>query len=64
MAREEALVKMQEVRQVDAAQATRVLWETYHPYRLWFLLAALGIASAVGIFFYSRCARKYEAADV
>jgi len=64
VAREEALIKVQEVLHVDAAQATRVLWETYHPYRLWFPFAALGFASAVGIFFYARWARRYEAADV
>jgi POT family proton-dependent oligopeptide transporter len=64
VAREEAMLKMQEVLHMDAAQATRVLWEIYHPYRLWFPFAALGFASAVGIFFYARWVRKYEAADV
>jgi MFS family permease len=64
VARQDAMVKLQDVLHVDAAQATRVLWETYHPYQLWYPFAALGLVSAVGIFFYSRWAKKYEAADV
>lgn len=64
VARQDAMVKLQEVLNVDAAQATRVLWDAYHPYQLWYPFAALGLISAVGIFFYARWAKKYEAADI
>jgi POT family proton-dependent oligopeptide transporter len=62
--RTEAMAKLQDVLHLDASQATRLLWQTYHPYQLWYPFAGLGLASAIGIFFYARWARKYEAADV
>ena len=55
---------LQQALQLDARQATELLWQAYHPYQLWYPFAAIGIASAIGIFFYARWARKYEAADV
>ena len=49
---------------MNASDATTLLWNTYHPYQLWYQFAAIGFASAIGIFFYSRWVRKYEAADI
>ena len=62
--RTEAMQRLQEVLGVDAAQATRLLWHTYDPWRLWIPFASIGIASAIAIFFYARWVRKYEAPDV
>ncbi len=59
-----AMVKLQEVLGVDAAEATRMLWHAYEPWRLWIPFASTGIASAVAIFFYARWVKKYEAPDV
>jgi MFS family permease len=59
-----AVEKLQEVLGVDAVRATELLWNAYHPWRLWIPFASVGIASAIGIFFYARWVRKYEAADV
>ena len=55
---------VQGVMHLDATAATRLLWDAYHPWKLWIPFAAIGIASAVGIFFYSRWVAKYEAADI
>ncbi len=62
--RTDAMVALQRSTGLDAARATQLLWDTYHPFRLWYPFAAIGIASAIGIFFYARWARKYEGADV
>jgi hypothetical protein len=62
--RTQAMTRLQEVLQVDAGEATRLLWTTYHPYTLWYPFVAIGIGAAVAIFFYARWARRYEAADV
>lgn len=62
--RTQAMESLQQALQLDARQATELLWHAYHPYQLWYPFAAIGIASAIGIFFYARWARKYEAADV
>jgi MFS family permease len=59
-----AMEKLQQVLGVSAAQATDLLWKTYEPWRLWIPFAAIGLAAAIGIFFYAKWAKKYEAADV
>jgi len=62
--RTKAVATLQGALNIDATAATRLLWDTYHPWKLWIPFAAIGIASAVGIWFYARWARQYEAADV
>jgi MFS family permease len=62
--RTEAMNKLMEVSGLTAQQATDLLWDVYHPYKIWYRFAAIGMAAAVGIFFYARWVRKYEAADV
>ncbi len=57
VARTGAVARLQEVLHLDAGAATRLLWETYHPYRLWYPFAAIGLASALGIFLYARWVR-------
>jgi len=59
-----AMNKLMEVSGLNAQQATDLLWDVYHPYKLWYRFAAIGIAAAIGIFLYSRWVRKYEAPDV
>lgn len=62
--RTEAMNKLMEVTKLSSADATNLLWGIYHPYRPWFIFAAVGIASAVGMFFYGRWVKRFEAADV
>jgi proton-dependent oligopeptide transporter, POT family len=59
-----AMEALQRATHLDASAATRLLWDAYHPYKLWYPFVAVGIASAIGIFFYARWVRKYEAADI
>jgi POT family proton-dependent oligopeptide transporter len=62
--RNQAMEALQQALQLDARQATELLWHTYHPYELWYPFAAIGIASAVGMWFYARWARRYESPDI
>jgi len=62
--RTEAMNKLMEITGMGPIEATEMLWSVYHPYKLWYQFAAVGIVSAIGIFFYSRWVRKYEASDV
>lgn len=64
VARPQAMVKLQEVTGMDAVEATKMLWHAYDPYKLWYQFAAVGIVSAIGMFFYSRWIRRYEAPDI
>lgn len=49
---------------MGAAQTTTMLWNTYHPYKLWYQFAAIGIASSIGIAIYSYFAHKWQTKDV
>ncbi len=62
--RTKAVVKLQEALGIDAVQVTKLLWDTYDPYKLWYQFAAIGMAAAIGMFFYGRAARKWEAPDI
>jgi hypothetical protein len=59
-----AMERLQQVLGMSPSDATTLLWNTYHPYQLWYPFASIGIAAAIGIFFYARWVRKHEAADV
>lgn len=62
--RTQAFETLQKTLNLDANALTRLLWDTYHPWKLWIPFALVGLASAVGIFLYARWVRKFEAADV
>jgi MFS family permease len=62
--RTHAMDTLQRVAGLDAVRATDLLWQAYHPWKLWIPFASVGIAAAIGIWLYSLWVRKYEAADV
>lgn len=62
--RTEAFRKLQEVTGLDPSAATQLLWDAYHPYKLWYQFAAVGIASAIAMIFYARWVKKYEAPEI
>ena len=64
VARPEAMTKLMDITGMDAIAATNMLWHQYHPYKLWYQFAAIGIASAIGMLIYARWVKKHEAADV
>ncbi len=58
--RPEAMSILQQKLNINAVEATKLLWNSYHPYTIWYWFAGVGIASAIGIFFYSHWVKKYE----
>jgi len=62
--RTEAMNKLVELTGQSHQEATDMLWYQYDPWKLWIPFAALGMLSAIGMFFYARWVRKYEASDV
>jgi MFS family permease len=60
--RHDAFSKLMEATGKNAVDATNLLWSTYHPYELWYQFAAIGMASAIGIFIYSKAVKKSEGA--
>lgn len=59
-----AMEALQKALNLDPNAATRLLWDTYHPWQLWIPFALIGVGSAVGIFFYARWVRQYESDDI
>ncbi len=62
--RPEAMDTLQRVSGLSAQQATELLWKAYDPYTLWYQFAAIGFASAIGMWLYARWVKKYEEPDV
>ena len=58
--RSDAFSKLMEATGKNAVDATNLLWNTYRPYELWYQFAAIGIASAIGIFIYSMAVKRSE----
>jgi hypothetical protein len=48
----------------DARAVSDLLWDTYHPYKVWFPLAAIGFASLVGILVFARMSKRWKDMDV
>ena len=48
----------------DANAVTRLLWDTYRPYQVWYPFAAIGLASLVGVVVFGRISRRWKDLDV
>ena len=61
--RTEAMEVLQRVLDKTPAEVTDILWLTYSPYQVWFLFAAIGIASAGALAVFGRYARRWPDFD-
>jgi MFS family permease len=59
--RTEAMTKLQGVLGQDAAQTTRLLWDTYSPHtHVWLPFAAVGVVAVIALIIFARMARKWS----
>jgi MFS family permease len=59
--RTQAFAKLQEVLGIDGVEATRILWETYHPqYKVWLPFAAVGVAAAIALAVFGQMAKRWK----
>jgi MFS family permease len=58
VARTDAMQKLCEVSGKSYSEVTDILWSTYHPSRVWYLFAAIGVVSSIAMFFYGRWMSK------
>ncbi|MCC6523164.1 MAG: MFS transporter [Polyangiaceae bacterium] len=57
--RPEAYAALREELGQDGASVTRLLWDTYAPYQVWYLFAGVGVASLIGLILYSQRAKRW-----
>ncbi len=62
--RPDAMAKLQELTGLDAAAATRLLWDTYSPNtKVWIPFACIGVISAIALWIFGRKAKKWADMD-
>ena len=61
--RTEAMNKLMEVTSMNAVDATKLLWDAYDPYKLWYRFAAVGLFTAFAMVIYSIWVKKHAKAD-
>jgi len=60
VSRPQAMAKLQEFTGMDAATATKVLWDTYDPqYHVWIPYACVGVVCAIALGIYGQMAKKW-----
>jgi MFS family permease len=62
--RTNAMEALQRATGLDANTATKLLWDTYHPYQVWYPFVTLGFVAALGIGLYSWWISKDAKANV
>lgn len=62
--RKEAAATLANVLGQDAAQVNQLLWDTYHPYQVWYPFAAAGLCSLLGMIAFARASKKWKEMDV
>lgn len=62
--RKEAASTLVRVLGQDASAVNRLLWDTYHPYQVWYPFAAIGFCSLLGMLAYSQVSKRWKDMDV
>lgn len=57
--RTDAISVLQTTLGKSPVEVTTLLWNTYHPYKLWYLFTAIGVVAAIGMMIYSQLAKKW-----
>jgi POT family proton-dependent oligopeptide transporter len=57
--RTEAFKALMQATHTNASQATKLLWDAYHPYSVWYGFVAVGVVTAFGMLIYGQIAKKW-----
>ncbi len=60
ISRTNAMNRLMEATGLNAVDATNMLWAAYHPYKLWYQFAFIGLVSALGMLLYSRWVSRHK----
>jgi len=59
--RTEAMLKLQEVLNMDAVQTTKLLWDTYSPHLyVWIPFGAIGVAAVIALIIFAKMAKRWD----
>lgn len=64
VSRKDAVTTLVNVLGTDARRVTTLLWDTYHPYTIWYIFSAVGLCSLGGMLLYSRMSKRWKDLDV
>ena len=56
--KDDVVPRLAELLELDTRGATKVLWDTYHPYSMWGIFALIGVTSMLGLFLYGYLVKK------
>jgi len=62
--RKAAVAELVRVLGQDAHQVNRLLWDTYHPYQVWYPFAIIGFCSLIGMIVFSQVSKRWKDMDV
>lgn len=58
--RTEAMARLMELTGLGYTDATKMLWDTYHPHYIWLAFAAVGIVCAISLAIFARMAKRWN----
>jgi dipeptide/tripeptide permease len=62
--RKEAVATLMKELGQDAGATNQLLWDTYHPYTVWYVFAAVGFCSLIGMLVFSQVSKRWKDLDV
>lgn len=48
----------------DGKTVNQLLWDTYHPYTIWYVFSAVGLASLIGMLVFSQLSKRWKDMNV
>jgi MFS family permease len=48
----------------DGKTVNQLLWDTYHPYTIWYVFGAIGVCSLLGMIAFARASKRWKDMDV
>jgi hypothetical protein len=62
--RKDAVATLMKVLSQDGREINQLLWDTYHPYQIWYPYAACGLCSLVGMILFARASKRWKDMNV
>ncbi len=62
--RKAAAAELAKVLGQSGQQVNQLLWDTYHPYQVWYPFAVVGLCSLIGMLVFSRLSRRWQDMNV